>query len=587
MLVRRRLPPPAPVQVYELTEWGYESEPIFQALGRWGARSPGHDPGLPLSAASLLLSLRTMLDPDRAAGLDARVGFRFGEEGYLVRLAERRDHLRAGRPGRGRPGRHRAALCRGRRRLRRPDVRRDGGRGRIAPRGRPGPRPAARGPVPAAAESRAAVPRAAGRHVGAQTGAMTPAPEVYRDAPGVVSMAGLPARHAPGRVVAVEGGIEARLGASSIAGSTDAYYDRRPRPAPPDHARRPPRRRRAAALPDHLHRAAARRRDHPRRPRHRRDPRGRAVALLDHLLLVPAARPPGVARRLAGAAGGARDAVRAAGLARGHRRHRGRAHLGQGAGIADPPQPRRQAEPVAVPARPGLAVPGRGRRAGLAGRGGAADAAPGPARHPARQAEERPLPAAPAGATARPGAGAARRLVRARPADRGRARRRPHRDRPGAPRPGAVRGPATAPAAPSRPAAQVRPADDARRGGSAAGAPERPDPLRQAGGGALPHLSGGRPLPQGAGGARRVGGTGAAGPPRRADRGTAAAMHRPGPARAQGHHQLRETVGGTPLYNVASACQGRPRLRPSRVAGCERRSRSAHDRPRSDGPSAG
>jgi DNA-binding HxlR family transcriptional regulator len=87
VLVRRRLPPPAPVQVYELTEWGYESEPIFRALGRWGARSPGHDPSLPLSAASLLLSLRTMLDPDRAAGLDARVGFRFGEEGYLVRLA--------------------------------------------------------------------------------------------------------------------------------------------------------------------------------------------------------------------------------------------------------------------------------------------------------------------------------------------------------------------------------------------------------------------------------------------------------------------------------------------------------------------
>src|SRR3954454_3991720 len=42
-----------------------------------------------------------------------------------------------------------------------------------------------------------------------------------------------------------------------------------------------------------------------------------------------------------------------------------------------------------------------------------------------------------------------------------------------------------------------------------------------------------------------------------------------------------------PLYNVASACWGRPRLRPSRVAGCERRSRSAHGRPRSDGPSAG
>src|SRR3954451_4150098 len=75
--------------------------------------------------------------------------------------------------------------------------------------------------------------------------------EVYRGAPGLVSMAGLPERHAPGRVVAVEGGIEARLGASSTAGSTDAH-DRHRRPTAPDHARRPPRRCRAAARPHHL-----------------------------------------------------------------------------------------------------------------------------------------------------------------------------------------------------------------------------------------------------------------------------------------------------------------------------------------------
>src|SRR3954462_4755322 len=247
---------------------------------------------------------------------------------------------------------------------------------------------------------------------------------------------------------------------------------------------------------------------------------------------------------LAGAARGAGGAVRPAGLARRHRRRRGRADLGQGAGIADPPQPQRQAEPATVPARPGLAVPGRGGRARLEGRGGAADAAPGPARHPPRQAQERPLPAAPARAAARPGAGPARRLVHARAADRGRARRRPHRDRAGAPRPRAVRGPAAAPAAASRTAAQVRPADDAGEDRGAAGAPERSDPLRQAGGGALPHLSGGGPLPQGSGGARRVGGAGTAGSPRQAGRGAAAGLHRPRPARDRGRHQLRETVGG-------------------------------------------
>src|SRR5947209_6937624 len=32
---RRRLPPPGVAQVYELTEWGYEAEPIVQELGRW------------------------------------------------------------------------------------------------------------------------------------------------------------------------------------------------------------------------------------------------------------------------------------------------------------------------------------------------------------------------------------------------------------------------------------------------------------------------------------------------------------------------------------------------------------------------
>lgn len=90
VMARRKLPPPAAVQVYELTDWGYESEPIFQALGRWAARSPAHDPRLPLSAASLMLSLRTMLDPGRAKGIDARIGFRLGAETFLGHLADGR-----------------------------------------------------------------------------------------------------------------------------------------------------------------------------------------------------------------------------------------------------------------------------------------------------------------------------------------------------------------------------------------------------------------------------------------------------------------------------------------------------------------
>jgi DNA-binding HxlR family transcriptional regulator len=90
-LVRRRtLPPPASVQVYEATEWGLEAEPVIQSLGRWAARSPLHDPTLPLSGVSVLLSFRTMIDEDRARKIDARIGFVFGKDRYVARLRKGR-----------------------------------------------------------------------------------------------------------------------------------------------------------------------------------------------------------------------------------------------------------------------------------------------------------------------------------------------------------------------------------------------------------------------------------------------------------------------------------------------------------------
>ena len=82
ILLRRKLPPPANVQVYELTPWGYESEKAIQELGRWAVRSPEHDPTLPLSAASLMMSARTMY----AGGMDATVGFRMGVETFVATL---------------------------------------------------------------------------------------------------------------------------------------------------------------------------------------------------------------------------------------------------------------------------------------------------------------------------------------------------------------------------------------------------------------------------------------------------------------------------------------------------------------------
>lgn len=88
LVKRRRLPPPASIQVYEATDWGLEAEPIVQTLGRWAARSPSHDPTLPISAVSILLSMRTMIDSDRAGDLDATIAFRFGEERYVGRLRD-------------------------------------------------------------------------------------------------------------------------------------------------------------------------------------------------------------------------------------------------------------------------------------------------------------------------------------------------------------------------------------------------------------------------------------------------------------------------------------------------------------------
>jgi DNA-binding HxlR family transcriptional regulator len=86
VLVRRKLPPPASVQVYELTEWGYESEVPLAALGRWAVRSPLHDPRLPLSGASLMMSFRAMIDPARAQGIDAQIAFRIGPDPFTAEL---------------------------------------------------------------------------------------------------------------------------------------------------------------------------------------------------------------------------------------------------------------------------------------------------------------------------------------------------------------------------------------------------------------------------------------------------------------------------------------------------------------------
>lgn len=90
VLKKRKLPPPASVQVYQLTEWGLDAEGIIKTMGYWAARSPDHDTNQPLSAVSLMMSFRTMFDADKAEGKDVTLEFRLGDETFhcVVRDAE-------------------------------------------------------------------------------------------------------------------------------------------------------------------------------------------------------------------------------------------------------------------------------------------------------------------------------------------------------------------------------------------------------------------------------------------------------------------------------------------------------------------
>ena len=93
---RRQLPPPASVQIYELTPWGYAAEVAIQELGRWAAQSADHDPTLPLSPASLMMSFRTMFDPARARQTHLNGGMRIGRDHFAVEVGDGRLRIERG-----------------------------------------------------------------------------------------------------------------------------------------------------------------------------------------------------------------------------------------------------------------------------------------------------------------------------------------------------------------------------------------------------------------------------------------------------------------------------------------------------------
>jgi DNA-binding HxlR family transcriptional regulator len=96
VLHRTKLPPPAATRVYELTEWGYELEPVLQALGHWGSRSPTMPHDGELGISSFVLAMRTMFSAEAAKGLRATYQLQLGEQPFAAKVGRGELEIEAG-----------------------------------------------------------------------------------------------------------------------------------------------------------------------------------------------------------------------------------------------------------------------------------------------------------------------------------------------------------------------------------------------------------------------------------------------------------------------------------------------------------
>lgn len=85
---RRTLPPPAGSKVYELTEWGKDLEPVIAAIGRWGVRSPWRSEEDEIGVDGLMVSFRTMFDPEAAGDLEACYEVVLGDQGFGLEVED-------------------------------------------------------------------------------------------------------------------------------------------------------------------------------------------------------------------------------------------------------------------------------------------------------------------------------------------------------------------------------------------------------------------------------------------------------------------------------------------------------------------
>lgn len=88
LILRERLPPPAPATVYRLTERGLALETAIIELGRWGGLALGEpQAGQEFRASWFARGMRATFRPRRAARDDARYEFRIGAETFHFHIA--------------------------------------------------------------------------------------------------------------------------------------------------------------------------------------------------------------------------------------------------------------------------------------------------------------------------------------------------------------------------------------------------------------------------------------------------------------------------------------------------------------------
>jgi DNA-binding HxlR family transcriptional regulator len=87
VLRKTKLPPPSGAQVYELTDWGRELEPVVLGLGAWGSRAPFPAGDARLGVDSAILALKTLFDPAAAGSIDEEIELRLGGERFRAHVA--------------------------------------------------------------------------------------------------------------------------------------------------------------------------------------------------------------------------------------------------------------------------------------------------------------------------------------------------------------------------------------------------------------------------------------------------------------------------------------------------------------------